>query len=65
MDVDALIGIMRDNCYTLEMGYNGDKWRIAVFDKDLELLTDRNIKNGALIKPKIATAIWSIVEELS
>lgn len=65
MNVDKLIDVMRENCYTLEMSYDGDDWRMIVYDEDLELVTDRTIKDGALIKPKIAAAALSIVKELS
>lgn len=65
MNVDKLIDVMRENCYTLEMSYDGDDWRMSVYDEDLELVTDRTIKDGALIKPKIAAAALSIVKELS
>lgn len=65
MNVDKLIDVMRENCYTLEMSYDGDDWRMTVYDEDLELVTDRTIKDGALIKPKIAAAALSIVKELS
>lgn len=65
MNVDKLIDVMRENCYTLEMSYDGDDWKMVVYDEDLELVTDRTIKDGALIKPKIAAAALSIVKELS
>lgn len=65
MNVDKLIDVMRENCYTLEMSYDGDDWKMMVYDEDLELVTDRTIKDGALIKPKIAAAALSIVKELS
>lgn len=65
MNVDKLIDVMRENCYTLKMNYDGDAWKMAVYDEDLKLVTDRTIKDGALIKPKIAAAALSIVKELS
>lgn len=65
MNVDKLIDVMRKNRYTLEMSYDGEKWLMAVYDEDSELVTDRKVKDGALLKPKIATAALSIVTELS
>ena len=65
MNVDKLIDVMRENCYTLEMNYDGNVWKMAVYDEALKLVTDRTIKDGALIKPKIAAAALSIVKELS
>lgn len=65
MNVDKLIDIMRENRYTLEMSYDGNVWKMAVYDEALKLVTDRTIKDGVLIKPKIAAAALSIVKELS
>lgn len=65
MNVDKLIDVMRENCYTLEMSYDGNVWKMAVYDEALKLVTDRTIKDGTLIKPKIAAAALSIVKELS
>lgn len=65
MNVDKLIDVMRENRYTLEMSYDGNVWKMAVYDEALKLVTDRTIKDGALIKPKIAASALSIVKELS
>lgn len=65
MNLDKLMDIMRDRQYTLELSYDGTNWTMCVYDSELEVVTERVVKDGAMVKPKIAAAALSIVKELS